>query len=382
MATAQRDYYEVLGVPRDADPRAIKDAFRQLALRYHPDRNKEPEAEARFKEIAEAYAVLSDPTRRANYDAGGLAGVAGLSPEDLWRGIDFGDLLGGLGFDWRGEGLFDRLFRRRPAGPARGANLEVEVVVPLERVRHGGEERVRVGRPQPCGACHGVGAKPGTAPRACGTCTGSGEQVKTERRGDVAVRQITTCPACHGQGRLIDEPCSECRGGGQVTHEEALTVKIPLGVEDGMVLRVPGKGLPSREPGGAPGDLFVVVRSAPDPRFERDGADLWRVERIAVPDAVLGTTLDVPTLDGAATLTVPAGTQPGTVLRLRGQGLPEFGGGRRGDLHVRLEVEVPQRLSTDERQLYERLRHGSAPHHRRGRSRGSADAGANGSRTV
>lgn len=367
MTRVQRDYYEILGVPRDADARAIKDAFRQLALKYHPDRNKEPGAEERFKEIAEAYAVLSDPEKRADYDAAGRAAVAGFSPEDLWRGIDFGDLFGGLGLDWGRDSLFDRLFRRRATDPVPGANLEVEVVVPLERVLSGGEERVRVTRPQACPACHGSRARAGTSPRDCTACQGSGQRVKTERRGNVTVSQITPCAACRGEGHLIDEPCAECEGTGQVTREESLTVKIPPGVEDGMALRVPGKGLPSSEAGGAPGDLFVVVRSRPDPRFEREGPDLWRVETIAVPDAVLGTKLDVPTLDGPAVVAVPPGTQPGAVLRLRGKGLPEFGRSRRGDLHVRLQVEVPQRLSTEERQLYERLRETSAA--RRGRRR-------------
>jgi molecular chaperone DnaJ len=365
MVTAQRDYYEVLGVPRDADARAIKDVFRRLALKYHPDRNREPGAEERFKEIAEAYAVLSDPKKRADYDAGGPAWVTGLSPEDLWRGIDFGGLFGGLGFDWGGESLLERLFGRRRAGPARGGNLEVEIVVPLQRVLTGGEEPVRVSRPQPCPACRGSRARPGTSPRACAACQGSGQRVRTERRGNVAVQEIMACSACQGEGRVIDDPCPECRGAGEVAREESLSVTIPPGIEDGMALRVPGKGLPSPEPDGGPGDLFVIVRIAPDPRFAREGPHLWWQETIAVPDAVLGTTLEVPTLDGPATVTVPAGTQPGTVLRLRGKGLPEFGRTRRGDLHVRLQVEVPPHLSAEERRLYERLRRRSSA--RRGR---------------
>jgi molecular chaperone DnaJ len=355
VAAPQRDYYEVLGVQRDADQKTIKDAFRRLALQYHPDRNKEPGAEARFKEIAEAYAVLSDAKKRADYDAGGFAGVAGFSPEDLFAGIDFGDIFGGLGFDVGGGGLFERLFRRRPSGPPRGANLEVELVVPLERVASGGEETLRLRRPGVCPSCKGTGAKSGTAPKRCEACGGSGQQVSTQRRGGVQLQHITTCGGCRGRGSIIESPCEACRGLGEVVRDEALTVKIPAGVEEDMVLRVPGHGEPSREPRGTPGDLFVVVRTAPDARFERHGADLWRGETVRVPDAVLGASLQVPTLGGAATVKIPPGTQPGAVLRLRGKGLPRFGGGR-GDLYLRIDLRVPDRPTREERRLYERLR--------------------------
>jgi molecular chaperone DnaJ len=192
MTTAQRDYYEVLGVPRDADQQAIKDAFRQLALRYHPDRNKEPGAEERFKEIAEAYAVLSDPKKRSEYDARGFAGVAGFSPEDLFGGIDFGDLFRGLGFDVDvgAGGLFDRLFRRRRAGPARGRDVELVLEVPLERVANGGEEVIRFTRPDRCQSCQGTGAKAGTTPRRCETCGGTGQHVMSERRAGISFQPI------------------------------------------------------------------------------------------------------------------------------------------------------------------------------------------------
>jgi molecular chaperone DnaJ len=356
MATARRDYYEVLGVPRDADQKAIKDAFRQLALRYHPDRNKEPGAEERFKAIAEAYAVLSDPKRRAEYDAGGFRGVEGISPEDLWRGIDFGDLFGGLGFDFEGDSLFARLFGRRGRGPASGQNLEVELTVALERVLTGGDERVDVSRLDTCPACRGSGAKPGTALRDCTACRGTGQQVTSRQDGTVTVRHIATCGVCRGRGRVVDQPCLDCQGHGEVSRPEALTVTIPPGVEDGMVLRIAGRGLPSREAGGQRGDLFVIVRSRPDARFAREGPHLWRTETVEVADAVLGTRLEVPTLDGRAIVTVPRGTQPGAVLRLRGKGLPAFGGGPRGDLYVRIQLHVPEELSAEERQLYERLR--------------------------
>jgi molecular chaperone DnaJ len=353
-----RDYYEVLGVPRDAQRKAIKEAFRQLALKYHPDRNKDPGAADRFKEIAEAYAILSDPKKRAEYDARGQAGVAGLSPEDLFGGIDFEDVFGGLGFDFgglAGGGLFDRLFRRR-AGPAQGANLEIELVVPLERVASGGKEIVQARRPVACPTCQGTGAEPGTAPRTCADCGGSGKKVKSERKEGITLQQISTCLGCAGQGVIIDRPCPQCAGQREVVREEKLSVKIPAGVEDGMVLRVPGHGLPGPAPGARPGDLYVIVRSAPDHRFERRGADLWRSETIGVAEAVLGTTVIVPSLDGEISAQVPPGTQPDTVLRLAGKGLPDFDGKGRGDLLIRLRVHVPDSLSEEERRLYDRLR--------------------------
>jgi molecular chaperone DnaJ len=361
--TAQRDYYQVLGVGRDADAQAIKDAFRQLALKYHPDRNKSPEAEDRFKEIAEAYAVLSDPKKRAEYDARGFAGVAGYSAEDLFGGIDFGDIFGDLGFGLDfglGGGLFERLFGRRRVGPMRGPDLQVELMLPLETIARGGEETVHYTRPVSCPRCHGTGAEPGTTARSCPTCGGSGRKVVTrdESRGEAAIRfqQVTTCPDCGGRGEIVDQPCRECRGDGRVEKDESLKVSIPPGAEEGLALRVPAHGLPSPDRGGAPGDLYVLIASAPDARFERRGADLWRTETLTVTDAVLGTTRKVPTLDGPVEVTVPAGTQPDEVLRLRGKGLPVFGARGRGDLNLRIAVQIPQQLGTDELALYEKLR--------------------------
>jgi molecular chaperone DnaJ len=350
-----RDYYEVLGVPRDADLKAIKDAFRQLALKYHPDRNKEPGASDRFKEVAAAYAVLSDPAKRAEYDARGFAGVSGVSPEDLLGGINFEDIFGGLGFDFGGRNVFDRLFGRRTA-PQQGENVEVTVVVPLERIRTGSEEKVHVSRPTICQACQSSGAKAGTQPRNCSKCGGTGQIVRSQRKGGVSLQHITTCADCAGRGSFIDTPCPECGGSGRISRDETLTVRIPVGVEEGTALRVPGHGLPADRPGLPPGDLFVVVRTADDPRFGRRGRDLYHVETVDVVDAVLGTSLDVPTLDGNITVKVAPGTQPDTVLRLRSKGLPRFGGGGHGDLYVHLQVRVPERLTDRQRRLFEQLK--------------------------
>ncbi|TNF86247.1 MAG: molecular chaperone DnaJ [Gammaproteobacteria bacterium] len=368
MAGQQRDYYEVLGVERDADAKSIKDRFRELAMKYHPDRNKSPDAEAHFKEIAEAYAILSDPKKRADYDARGFAGVEGFSAEDLFSNIDFGDIFGdmGFGFDFGGGGLFGDFFgrHRKPRGPAKGSDLEVRLTIPLEKVNAGGEETVHFNRPVSCPDCHGSGAAKGSEPRACSDCGGSGKQVTTRQeskdRGSISFQQITVCPACHGQGTFIDKPCKTCDGRGEITQDDNLKVTIPAGVDEGTALRIPGHGLPSPASGGPPGDLFVVVHSQRDARFERHGADLWRREIIEVADAVLGTRIDIPTLDGEVEVKVPAGSQPDEVLRLKGKGLPVFGAPMRGDMNIRLQVHIPENPSKEEKELYRKLRESSS----------------------
>lgn len=354
----QRDYYEVLGLPRDADAQAVKAAFRRLAMRYHPDRNKAPEAEARFKAIAKAYAVLSDPKKRAQYDAQGHAGVAGFSHEDLYGGIDFEDLFGGLGFDL--EGLsgtpFEEFFGKHRGRAPHGRNQEVELLIPLERVASGGEEILRYTRDMRCAECRGTGAQAGSAPRQCQACAGSGEKAAVRKSDGISFRQVGTCPECGGRGVVIEKPCPGCGGAGRTEREAVVKLHIPLGVDEGMVLRVPEHGAESPSPDGTAGDLYVVVHTMPDPRFERRGTDLWRTERIAIPEAVLGTQLDVPTLNGPQRLEVPPGTQPGSVLRLPGKGLPEFHGHRHGDLLVQVQVRIPDSLSVEEMQLYRKLR--------------------------
>ena len=347
----------MLGVAKNADQKAIKEAFRNLALKYHPDRNKEPGAEERFKEIAEAYAILYDPKKRAEYDARGFAGVEGFTQEDLFSGINFDDIFGGLNFDFGGGSPFEGFFHRRRTGPVRGANIEVELFVTLERVANGGEEKVRLSRPSTCPACRGTGAEGGVT-KTCTTCGGSGRITRSshKEKEHILIQQVSICPACHGRGNIIEHPCPKCRGSGEVEHEEDLTVKIPKGVEEGMALRIPGKGMPSPEAGGVPGDMFVVVRTRPDPRFERAGADLLRQETIPLTDAVLGATLQVPTLDGSVSVTIPPGTQPGAMLRLKEKGLPEFGNKRHGELYLRIEVQIPEKLTREERELYEQLR--------------------------
>ncbi len=356
--SAQRDYYEVLGVARDAEPKAIKDAFRNLALKYHPDRDKEAGAEDRFKEIAEAYAILSDPKKRADYDDRGFAGVSGFSGEDLYGGINFEDIFSGLGFNFGGGSLFDGFFHHRRSGPSPGANIRLDLPVSLERVAKGGEEQVRLTRPAACQACHGTGEAGGATPPKCETCAGTG-RITHSRRADkehVLIQQISMCPDCQGRGLRQQHPCPQCQGQGEMEQEESLAVTIPVGAEEGLALRIPGKGIPSADQGGMPGDLFVVVRTQPDSRFERVGANLLRPETISLTDAVLGATLNVPTLNGSASVTIPPGTQPDAVLRLKEKGLPAFGGGPAGDLYLRIGVKVPANLTQRERELYEELR--------------------------
>ena len=362
MATAQRDYYEVLGVARDADPKAIKDSFRDLAMKFHPDRNKAPDAEEKFKEIAEAYAILSDPEKRAQYDAGGFSGVADFSAEDLFGGIDFGDIFGdmGFGFNFGGGSIFDRLRPHRQRGPARGRDIEVQVVVSLDAINNGSEESIRLGHPISCSNCNGTGAEPGSEPRKCEACAGSGQKVisrkETKDKSSVMFQQIITCPECHGQGVFIDKPCKKCNGSGQIEKKESLKVKIPKGAEDGMALRIIGHGMPAPTADGIAGDLYVIVRTEYDKRFQRVGADLWRTENINVVDAILGTQIEVPTLDKSIKVKVPPGTQHEEILRLRGKGLPRFQSADRGDLKIRIQIDIPEKISDEERKLYEQLR--------------------------
>lgn len=353
MTEAQKcDYYEVLGVGRDADLKAIKDAFRNLAMKYHPDRNKEAGAEARFKEIAEAYAVLSDAKKRAEYDARGFSGMSDFTQDDLFGGINFDDLFGGFNF----ESPFQGFFHRKPAGPPQGANIEMEHYITLSRVVQGGDEQLTLRRPVSCSSCRGTGVAGGAEPKPCEACHGSGHVTSSRHKDQVLIRQINICSVCHGRGSLITDPCQQCHGSGSVKQEENLTISIPQGVKEGMVLRIAGKGMPSPDDKGYAGDLFVTVRTMPDARFERSGADLIHRKTITLTDAVLGVELSVPTLEKNVNVSIPPGTQPAAVLRLKGLGLPALGGARNGDLYLHLSVHIPEKITAEERELYQRLR--------------------------
>jgi molecular chaperone DnaJ len=352
--TVSGDYYEVLGVSRDADAKTIKDAFRQLARRYHPDICTEPDAERRFKEIAEAYGVLSDPAKRASYDAQGPAGLAGATAEDLWGGIDFADIFGS-GAPAFG-GLFERLFGPPAAGPRRGQDVHLDLAVSLEEVLTGGDHEVTIRRPGPCPQCAGSGSRPGSAPRGCPGCGGTGQRVVASRHGPLMVRQVTACPQCAGRGRVIDQPCPACRATGRALRGEKVTFRVPPGIPEGATLRLAGRGMPSPVPGGRPGDAYASIRTRADPRFTRAGADLWYDLHLQVPDAALGVAAAVPVPQGQVRVRVPPGTQPGSVLRVGGRGVPRYGGRGRGDLNLTVVLDIPRRLSSRQRQLYEQLR--------------------------
>lgn len=354
------DYYELLGVSRDATPEELKKAFRKLAIKYHPDKNPgDPTAEERFKQINEAYAVLSDPERRAAYDRYGHAGPPGaegfggvnIDPQDL-QDI-FGDLF---------DEIFGSWFRR--SRTHHGGDLHTTVELTLEEVAGGAEKTVTVRRPTACPTCQGSGARPGTTPVRCTTCNGAG-QVRVQR-GFLSLLQ--TCPYCGGRGQVVPDPCPQCRGRGVVDEEARLTVRVPAGVDSGTRLRVEGEGEPGRF-GGMSGDLYVEVRVKPHPFFERQGLDVLCEVPISFPQAALGAQIEVPTLDGKVRVKVPAGTQSGKVLRLRGKGLHDVRGLSRGDQLIRLQVETPTRLTARQRELLEEFERISEGHREGGHTR-------------
>ncbi|MDD4975000.1 MAG: DnaJ C-terminal domain-containing protein [Bacteriovorax sp.] len=329
----KRDLYEVLGVSKEADANQIKDAFRELALRYHPDRNKEPGAEERFKEIAGAYAVLSDPEKRQQYDTRGFEGVVDFSPEDLFGGINFEEIFGNFG----SSSLFDKFFGRHKVRQNRGADVEVYFDVSLDKIMFGGSVPITLLVKDSCSNCKGSGAVPGTQPKTCDECHGTGETIITSSEKNVLIKNITTCFKCHGKGVLIEKPCPQCGGTGMTRKEKKIEVSIPKGIEDGTILKVQGHGAMAPTSAGVPGDLLVIVRTQEDPRFQRAGPDLYCAVTIPVYDAVLGTKIEVQTLDGKIVVNVPKGTQSQTTLRVTGKGLPKFNQTGFGDLYEELK---------------------------------------------
>jgi molecular chaperone DnaJ len=345
---AKRDYYEVLGVARDASDGEVKRAFKKLALQYHPDRNPDSrkDAEEKFKEVAEAYEVLGDAEKRRRYDTYGHEGLRGTgfqpfsSVEDIF-GFDFFSSI----FDEMG--MFGGARRRR----RRGGDVEQELTLDFREACFGCRKTVQVIRREPCTACGGSGAKPGTEPERCRTCGGRG-QVE-QRAGFFAVR--TTCPRCHGTGQVVAEPCSECSGMGRVAQEVPIEVNIPAGIEGNVRLRVAGQGELGPQ-GASRGDLYCHIRVEPDPFFQRKGDDVLCRVPITFSQAALGAEIEVPTLDGETTsLRVPAGTQSGEILTLRGQGVPRLGGRGRGDEHIIVNIEVPQKLNARQKDLLREL---------------------------
>ena len=356
--TNKRDYYEVLGVSRSASADEIKKAYRKLALKYHPDRNKgNKEAEERFKEAAEAYAILSDPEKRAQYDqfghslgGGGFQGFEGF--EGAFQG--FSDIFGDLFEDFFGV----RSRRSGGRGGIRGSDLEYSVEISLEDVVRGKEVTIEFQRAEHCDRCKGDGAEPGSEKSICSQCGGHGEVRLSQ--GFFTMRR--TCPRCQGEGRQITKPCRDCRGNGRTQRMRKLNVRIPAGVEDGSQLKVAGEG-ETGERGGPRGNLYVYVSVKPHSVFVRAGNDLLLEAKIGIHQAALGMELEVPTLDGKVRLKIPGGTQPGKVFRLKGKGLPDLHGYGAGDELIRVNVEIPERLSAEEKKILEqfsKLRDGSS----------------------
>ncbi len=356
----KKDYYEILGIPKDASPQQVKKAYRSLALRNHPDRvpqEKKKEAEEKFKEISEAYAVLSDPQKRQMYDQYGHAGIdQRYTTEDIFRGADFSSIFGegGLGDvfgQFFGESLFGDIFGGAGSGgrrgrARRGRDIQYEVNISLEEAFSGVHKKIQVPREEICTHCNGSGAKPGTQPKSCPTCGGQGQVFMTSG----FFRMAQTCGTCRGQGKIIETVCPQCQGRTTIRVTRNIDVNIPAGVDNDSRLRVRGEG----EVGSAgAGDLYLYIAVKPHPDFERDGRDIYCQLPISFVTAALGGEEDVPTLNGQVVMKIPAGTQSGKIFRLKGKGMPDVHGGSPGDQFVKVMIQVPTRLNAEQRRLLE-----------------------------
>ncbi len=346
--TAQRDYYDVLGVGRDASSDEIKKAYRKLAVRYHPDRNPgDKSAEDQFKEASEAYGVLGDPEKRSRYDRFGHAGVGGAGqPVNGEIFADFQDLFRGSVFDLFGD-MFGGGDRH---GPARGRDIQYELSIDFDEPKEESRKRILVSRAEPCDSCRGSGVEAGKQPILCGRCGGRGQE--TFSRGFMVMSR--TCSGCGGSGKIVRDPCRECAGNGRTPREREITVRLPAGIADGNQLRVPGEGEPGAR-GGPPGDLYVRVHVRPWRGLRREDSDVLGEATISFSQAALGTQIPIATIWGEETLRIPAGTQPHTILRLRNKGFPALRGRGRGSHLVRVLVEVPRKLSDRSRAAIEAL---------------------------
>lgn len=358
--STKRDYYEILGVAKQASAAEIKKAYRKLALKYHPDRvseDKKKEAEEEFKVVSEAYAVLTDPKKRQLYDQYGHAGVdQQYSSEDIFRGADFGDLgdifsqfFGGGGGG--GSDFFSSMFSGgggRSRGPARGADLQAEMAITLEEAHKGVKKQLSIRRNENCNDCKGSGAKNGTSLTTCSTCNGAGAVVTSS--GFFRMQQA--CPACGGRGKSIKEFCPSCQGKGAIARNRKIDINIPAGVDNNSRLRVSGEGEVAQ--GGA-GDLYIYLHVKPHDMFERNGTDIHVNLPVSFVKAALGSEVSVPTLSGNVTMKIPAGTQSGKVFRLKEKGMPDIQGYRTGDQYVRVMISVPQKLSVEQRELLEKF---------------------------
>ena len=347
----KRDYYEVLGVSRGASDDEIKKAYRREAKKYHPDLHPgDKEAEAKFKEINEAYGVLSDSEKKARYDQYGHAGVdpnfgAGGAGGgfDGFGGFDFGDIFS----DIFGGGFGGS---RRRNGPVRGQDVRQVIDITFEEAAFGCKKKLTLTQQEKCTVCGGTGAKPGTQPKTCSRCGGSG-QIRTQTRTPIGyMTNVTTCPECHGEGTIISDPCKDCHGTGKIRKTKTVEIDIPAGIDNGQTMQIAGKGEPG-DRGGPNGDLLITIRVKPHQMFRRDGYNVYVDLPVTFADAVLGATVKVPTIDGLVEYDIPEGTQPGTMFKLRGKGIPYIRGKNRGDEFVTVDVEVPKGLSPKQKEL-------------------------------
>ena len=351
----KRDYYEVLGVSKSASEDEIKKAFRKMAKQYHPDLHPgDKEAEEKFKEVNEAYEILSNPDKKAKYDQFGFAGVdpnigAGAAGAGGFGGFgDMGDIFdtifGGFGFGGGSRASAN------PNAPQRGSDIRVNANIDFMEACKGKTVKIKVNKTVVCPDCHGSGAAAGSSQKTCPDCNGKGQRVVTQQSLFGSVRQVVTCERCRGKGKIVDTPCKKCGGQGAVKNAQEVEVSIPAGIADGQIVRLAGGGNAGRN-GGPSGDLMVSINVRPDPIFERDGYDVWTEIPITYTQAALGDEITIPTVDGKVTYTVPEGTQTGTVFRLRGKGIHKVHSSSHGDHYVRVNIEVPRNLSKDQKNM-------------------------------
>lgn len=357
MPEQKRDYYEVLGVSKGASDDEIKKAYRKLAKKYHPDMNPgDKEAEAKFKEVNEAYSVLSDEQKRARYDQFGHAGVdpnygaggpgggfGGFDMGDIDLGDIFGSFFGGGGFGGFGGG------GARRNGPQKGESLRANLTITFEEAAFGCEKEINLNRTEECDECHGSGCQPGTTAETCPDCRGTGVVRVQQRTGGFAFSSTAACTRCRGTGKIIHSPCKSCGGSGSVKKSKRITVTIPAGIDDGQAVSLRGQGNAGKN-GGPAGDLIVGVRVKPHPQFRRDGTTVLYEQPVTFFQAAMGAELEIPTIDGKVKYTLPAGTQTGTTFRLRGKGIPELRGRGRGDQYVTIQVQVPTSMNAEQKE--------------------------------
>lgn len=352
--STKRDYYDILGVAKGADAQEIKKAYRKQAMKYHPDRNPgDQESEEKFKEVSEAYEILSDENKRRNYDQFGHEGVNGQGG------------FGGQGFGGQGFGGFEDIFgdifgdmfgggfgggRPRRRGPERGADIRQNVTISFEEAAFGKNISIKLNRSEECDECHGSGAKPGTSKKTCPTCNGAGEVRTVQRTPFGNVASSRPCTACEGEGEVVESPCSKCSGKGSTRKVKTIEVDIPAGIDDGQMIKLSGQGEIGSK-GGPRGDLYIAVSIQPHPLFTREGNDIYFDMPITFVQATLGDEIEVPTLDGKVKYTVPEGTQTGTVFRLREKGIPRLRGNTRGDQYIKVVVDTPKKLNDKQKDI-------------------------------